>query len=239
MRNKTFPLQLALALLLGGPLVCAQTSATTKPTLGNEAATSSKPTVKTSAAKTPAAKPATTTLAASKPAPPELPEKVREAARIVSDSFGAPVELVETFMREAIWLQKNEKVPAAAFVGLAILESAGFSSELYQKAKNPFGMKATKPLWTGPVHKMWHEGKMTDFRKYDTPRGAVQDFAKFLRSRKWFRDAFTCPADDYNCFINKMMADAEKKEPGYARDPEWGNKIRRVIKKYKLEPLGE
>ena len=172
-------------------------------------------------------------------APPELPEKVREAARIVSDSFGASVELVETFMREAMWLQKNEKVPAAAFVGLAILESAGFSSELYQKAKNPFGMKATKPLWTGPIHKMWHEGKMTDFRKYDTPRGAVLDFAKFLRSRKWFRDAFQCPADDYNCFINKMMADAQKKEPGYARDPEWGNKIRRVIKKYKLEPLGE
>lgn len=169
----------------------------------------------------------------------ELPEKVKEAARIVSDSFGSPVELVETFMREAMWLQKNEKVPAAAFAGLAILESAGFSSELYQKAKNPFGMKATKPLWTGPVHKMWHEGKMTDFRKYDTPRGAVQDFAKFLRSRKWFRDAFQCEADDYNCFIDKMMADAKKKEPGYARDPEWGNKIRRVIKKYKLEPLSE
>lgn len=182
----------------------------------------------------PAVAPETTTVK-----PDELPIKVREAAQIVSDSFGAPVELVETFMREAMWLQKNEKVPASAFVGLAILESAGFSSELYQKAKNPFGMKATKPLWTGPVHKMWHEGKMTDFRKYDTPRGAVQDFAKFLRSRKWFRDAFQCEANDYNCFIDKMMADAKKKEPGYARDPEWGNKIRRVIKKYKLEPLSE
>lgn len=171
--------------------------------------------------------------------PPPLSAEVRAAAQMVSDSFGAPAELVETFMREAMWLQKQEQVPAAAFVGLAILESAGFSSELYQKAKNPFGMKATKPLWTGPVYKMWHEGQLTDFRKYDTPRAAVQDFAKFLRSRKWFRDAFTCKATDYNCFIDRMLADPAKKEPGYARDPEWGNKIRRVIKKYKLEPLSK
>lgn len=167
----------------------------------------------------------------------ELPPKVKVAAQIISDSFGTPVELVETFMQEAMWLQKNEKVPAVAFVGLAILESAGFSSELYQKAQNPFGMKAKKPLWSGPIHKMWHEGQMTDFRKYETPRAAVQDFAKFLRGRKWFRDAFQCKADDYNCFIDKMMADVQKREPGYARDPEWGNKIRRVIVKYKLESL--
>ena len=262
MRNyrSTFFPALLLAALVGGPLAQAQKTSATKP--AGASTTSSGITVEmlpppteapaqTTAPKTAAARPTSKPAAAQKPVtaavptsaptttPPDLPEKVREAARIVSDSFGAPVELVETFMREAMWLQKNEKVPAATFVGLAILESAGFSSELYQKAKNPFGMKATKPLWTGPVHKMWHEGKMTDFRKYDTPRGAVQDFAKFLRSRKWFRDAFQCEADDYNCFIDKMMADAVKKEPGYARDPEWGNKIRGVIKKYKLEQLSE
>lgn len=249
-----FPV-LAFTALLGGPLAQAQKNSASKP--GTSSGATATPNQLSSTSQLPVEKPvaksavqksapeklqpitAAPDVADARTAPPELPEKVKEAARIVSDSFGAPVELVETFMREAMWLQKNEKVPAAAFVGLAILESAGFSSELYQKAKNPFGMKATKPLWTGPVHKMWHEGKMTDFRKYDTPRGAVQDFAKFLRSRKWFRDAFRCEADDYNCFIDKMMADAAKKEPGYARDPEWGNKIRRVIKKYKLEPLGK
>lgn len=191
-----------------------------------------------------AAKPAAAKIAAKassklSTAPAPLSAELKAAAQMVSDSFGSSVELVETFMREAMWLQQNEHVPAAAFVGLAILESAGFSSELYQKAKNPFGMKATKPLWTGPVYKMWHEGQLTDFRKYDTPRAAVQDFAKFLHSRKWFRDVFTCKPSDYNCFISSMTADEKKKEPGYARDPEWGNKIRRVIKKYKLEPLGK
>lgn len=258
----TYCSALLLVALLGSPIAQAQKPRTAKPAAqpATSATTTaspnlsvemlpppSAPAAKVAASKVPrssttgqgAPNPAAAVARLGQPVPPELPEKVKEAARIVSDSFGAPVELVETFMREAMWLQKNEKVPAAAFVGLAILESAGFSSELYQKAKNPFGMKATKPLWTGPVHKMWHEGKMTDFRKYDTPRGAVQDFAKFLRSRKWFRDAFQCEADDYNCFIDKMMADAEKKEPGYARDPEWGNKIRRVIKKYQLEPLSE
>ena len=170
---------------------------------------------------------------------PDLSPEIKAAAQMVSDSFGASVELVETFMQEAMWLQKTEHVPAAAFVGLAILESAGFSSELYQKASNPFGMKAKKSLWNGPIHKMWHEGQMTDFRKYDTPRAAVADFAKFLRSRKWFRDAFQCKSTDYECFVDHMMADEKKREPGYARDPEWGNKIKRVIRKYKLEPLSQ
>lgn len=172
-------------------------------------------------------------------AAPELSLEQKKSAKMIADSFKSKLEVVEAFMKEAKWLQQTEKVPAAFFVGLAILESAGFNSELYQKAQNPFGMKATKPQWNGTIHKMWHEGQMTDFRKYATPREAVSDFSKFLKSRRWFQDAFKCQTTDVECFITSLMANAEKKEPGYARDPEWGNKIRRVIKKYKLEALSE
>lgn len=163
-------------------------------------------------------------------------ETIRDIARVVSDSFGAPTDLVEEFIREAKEMERDEGIPATAFIGIAILESAGFTSYLYQNAKNPFGMRATK-IWRGATFEMWHEGADAPFRKYESPREAVRDFAAFLNSRKWFRDALACPTSDLECFLKAMSADALKKEPGYAADPEWANKVRRVIQKYGLDRL--
>lgn len=169
-----------------------------------------------------------------------LTSSMKSIAHVVSDSFGAPTATVEAFMREALQLEQKEGVPAAVFIGLAILESAGFSSYLYQKAKNPFGMKATS-IWKGEKFMMWHEGKMTAFRQYNGPGEAVKDFATFLRSRRWFADALRCPSGDTECFLVGLSARQGTKkwdyEPGYARDPEWANKIRRVISKYNLHEL--
>ncbi len=161
---------------------------------------------------------------------------IRAIAQIISDSFGAQVDLIEEFIREAKQLETDEKVPATAFIGIAILESTGFTSYLYQNAKNPFGMRATPP-WNGETFTMWHEGADSPFRKYDTPSEAVRDFASFLQSRKWFKDALKCSATDVECFIKGLSANWKKREPGYASDPEWPNKVRRVIKTYKLETL--
>ncbi len=169
-----------------------------------------------------------------------VPSSLKSIAGVVSDSFGTPVVTVEAFMREAMALEQNEGIPASVFIGLAILESAGFSSYLYQKAKNPFGMKATA-IWKGEKFMMWHEGKMTPFRQYADPAEAVRDFAGFLRSRKWFADALRCPSGDSECFLAGLSPKTGKKsweyEPGYARDPEWANKIRRVIGTYRLQEL--
>ncbi|MFN0176528.1 MAG: glucosaminidase domain-containing protein [Saprospiraceae bacterium] len=161
---------------------------------------------------------------------------IQSVAQMVSDSFGAPVDLVAEFIREAKKMEIDEGVAATAFIGIAILESTGFTSYLYQNAKNPFGMRATK-IWKGPTFVMWHEGTDSHFRKYENPRGAVRDFAAFLNSRKWFRDALACPTSDLECFLTAMSADPLKKEPGYAADPEWANKVRRVIKKYELDRI--
>ncbi len=161
---------------------------------------------------------------------------LRDIAQMISDSFGAEIALVEEFIAQAKELEKAEKVPATAFIGIAILESTGFTSYLYQNAKNPFGMRATS-IWKGPTFVMFHEGRDSKFRKYDSPKGAVRDFAKFLRSRKWFHDALKCPPSDVECFINGLSANWKKREPGYASDPEWPNKVRRVIRTYRLEAL--
>jgi len=161
---------------------------------------------------------------------------LRSIAQMISDSFGADVALIEEFIIEAKQLERDESIPATAFIGIAILESTGFTSYLYQNAKNPFGMRATS-IWKGPTFVMFHEGADSPFRKYDTPGGAVRDFAVFLNSRKWFRDALKCKSTDVECFIKGLSANWKKKEPGYASDPEWPNKVRRVIRTYKLELL--
>lgn len=166
------------------------------------------------------------------------PVSYGSVAQMVSDSFGAPVTLIEEFIREAKSLEKDEGIPATAFIGIAILESTGFTSFLYKQALNPFGMRATK-IWHGPTFVMFHEGADSPFRKYDNPRAAVRDFNQFLESRKWFSDALKCPPSDIECFLTGMSANWAKKEPGYASDPEWPNKVRRVIKTYNLDKLND
>ncbi len=178
----------------------------------------------------------TTVLFAKKSASSVDSAAIRAVAQMIADSFGAEVPLIEEFIREAKQLEKEKKVPATAFIGIAILESTGFTSYLYQNAKNPFGMRATS-IWKGPTFVMYHEGADSKFRKYSSPRDAVQDFAVFLNSRKWFRDAFKCAPTNVDCFIKGLTANWKKREPGYASDPEWPNKVRRVIKTYQLESL--
>lgn len=163
---------------------------------------------------------------------------IAAAAQMLSDTFGAPIPVIERFMREAMQVEKSEHVPAAAFVAIATLESRGFTSYLYKNSGNPFGMKAG-PTWKGQVFMMWHEGVMTPFRAYATPTEAIYDFARFLRSRKWFKDALACPTGDYECFINGMTAHEKRREPGYAADPLWPTKVRRVINKYGLAVLSK
>lgn len=171
-----------------------------------------------------------------KPPKNTQPIVIQSVAQMISDSFGAPVALVAEFIREAKAMEQDEGIPAKAFIAIAILESTGFTSHLYQKAKNPFGMRATK-IWRGPTFTMWHEGEDALFRRYQSPREAVRDFAAFLNSRKWFQDALLCPTDDVECFLTALSANPAKKEPGYASDPLWPSKVRRVMKTYQLHRL--
>jgi flagellum-specific peptidoglycan hydrolase FlgJ len=163
-----------------------------------------------------------------------LSDEARSVAQTVSDSFGAPVALVESFIVEALLLQRDEGVPAIAVLGIAILESGGLTSYIFTQSGNPFGMKAT-PEWKGAVYEIWHEEQNARFRKYRSPRAAVRDFSKLVRSRRWFADALACPVEDYGCFIDQLARSS--KQPGFSADYEWPNKVKRVIAKFDLDAI--
>jgi flagellum-specific peptidoglycan hydrolase FlgJ len=164
----------------------------------------------------------------------ELPPAVRQLTQTLASVYGAPESTVDFFIREAIQLEQSHGLPAGAVLGIGILESGGFTSDLFQAARNPFGLKASAP-WTGPVHYMWHEGDIQGFRVYADAAQAVQDFARLVQSRRWYADALQCPLANSTCFVQGLTPTGT--EPGYSRDPQWGGKILDLIDRYDLDML--
>ncbi|MFN4080281.1 MAG: glucosaminidase domain-containing protein [Saprospiraceae bacterium] len=153
----------------------------------------------------------------------------------ISTTYGATPEVVSDFVQAAMRVEREKGLPAEAVVGMAILESAGLTSFLFAESKNPFGIKGRKPF-AGPVYVMWHEGEDTPFRRYDSTYEAVLGLEAFLQERRWFHDALKCRGDS-ECFITALMANKARKEPGFSADPEWGNKIRNIIRRFDLAGL--
>ncbi len=179
---------------------------------------------------------ASTVLHAQAPKPVRVGPGGEKIAAQIADVYGGPQEYIETFLLEAQKLEQEQGIPAPAVVGIAILESGGFSSFLFENALNPFGMRATYP-WKGETFVMFHEGADAPFRKYAHAREAVQDFSVLLYSRVWLADALNCPDGDTNCYLQKLSASEKPKHPGYSRDPRWAEKIKGIIKRYDLDKL--
>ncbi|MDX2135153.1 MAG: glucosaminidase domain-containing protein [Saprospiraceae bacterium] len=179
---------------------------------------------------------ASTVLRAQAPKPVRVGPEGQQIAAQIADVYGGPQEYIETFLLEAQKLEHEQGIPAPMVVGIAILESGGFSSFLFENARNPFGMRATYP-WKGETFVMFHEGADAPFRKYAHAREAVQDFSVLLYSRVWLADALNCPDGDTNCYLQKLSASEKPKHPGYSRDPRWAEKIKGIIKRYGLDKL--
>lgn len=170
------------------------------------------------------------------PRPNQLDAAEKKIAAQIASVYGGPQAYIEQFLLEAKILELEQGIPASMVVGIAVLESGGFSSFLFEHAKNPFGMRATHP-WQGDTFVMYHEGADAPFRKYVHAKEAIQDFSVLLYSHAWLADALNCPDGDVNCYLNKLSASTKPKHPGYSRDPKWGEKIKGIIQRYGLKEL--
>lgn len=163
-----------------------------------------------------------------------LPPSAQFIAETIAGVYGADLPYVEAFVSEAIMLEKRSGLPAAAVVGIAMLESAGFTSRLFEKSRNPFGIKASQP-WNGPIYMHWQYDEIAPFRVYGSAKEAVRDFSTFVSNRRWFADACACQAIDYYCFIDGLGCN--NGEPGYSTDPMWPVKVKRLIDRFELYQL--
>lgn len=130
---------------------------------------------------------------------------------------------------------KKSGVLASLTVAQAILESAWGKSELATGGNALFGIKATKS-WKGKVYckdtKECYDGvnlvgvKNAAFRAYDSWEESVEDHSTFLKANKRYKEVIG--ETDYKKACEAIKA------AGYATDPDYVEKLVKLIEDYGL-----
>lgn len=130
---------------------------------------------------------------------------------------------------------KKSEVLASLTVAQAILESAWGKSELATGGNALFGIKATKS-WKGKVYckdtKECYDGvnlvdvKDAAFRAYDSWEESVEDHSAFLKANKRYKEVIG--ETDYKKACEAIKA------AGYATDPDYVEKLVKLIEDYEL-----
>ncbi|HLP64490.1 glucosaminidase domain-containing protein [Flavobacterium sp.] len=123
---------------------------------------------------------------------------------------------------------RNHGVPASIALAQAILESGAGTGDLSRQANNHFGIKCHKD-WNGPSVKHDDDEAQECFRKYDNVYDSYQDYANFLRGRRWYDPLFKLEQDDYKGWAKGL------KKAGYATDPAYPTKLIGLIERYQLQ----
>jgi flagellum-specific peptidoglycan hydrolase FlgJ len=122
----------------------------------------------------------------------------------------------------------NHGVPASIALAQAILESGAGTGTLCRKANNHFGIKCHKD-WNGPSVNHDDDALQECFRKYDNAYDSYQDYAFFLRGRRWYDPLFKLEKNDYKGWAKGLKA------AGYATDPAYPSKLIGIIERYQLQ----
>lgn len=117
-------------------------------------------------------------------------------------------------------------VPASITLAQGLLESGYGRSELAVKANNHFGIKCHD--WKGPSMYFDDDRKGECFRKYEHAEASFMDHSDFLRYRDRYKFLFELETSDYKGWAYGL------KKAGYATDPQYPQKLIRLIEEYDL-----
>ena len=146
-------------------------------------------------------------------------------------------EYITTYSKIAIDEMNRTGIPASIKLAQGLLESNIGASPLCTEANNHFGIKCGNQ-WTGK--EMYREdddygvnGTLTKscFRVFDSALDSYIAHSEFIMNpAKEFRYGFlfSIPVSDYSSWAFGLQS------AGYATDPEYGNKLIRIISKYEL-----
>lgn len=151
----------------------------------------------------------------------EATSKVKVTTEIV-------LAYIDTYKEVAKKNMVNHGVPASIALAQAILESGAGTGTLCRKANNHFGIKCHKD-WNGPSVNHDDDALQECFRRYDNAYDSYQDYAAFLRGRKWYDPLFKLQKDDYKGWAKGLKA------AGYATDPAYPGKLIGIIERYQLQ----
>lgn len=138
----------------------------------------------------------------------------------------AYLEYIQTYSKIAVEQQHLHRIPASITLAQGLLESGAGKSRLATEGNNHFGIKCHG--WTGQTIYADDDAKNECFRKYPSARDSYEDHSLFLTSRPRYASLFTLPATDYRGWAHGLKA------AGYATDPNYANKLIKLINDYEL-----
>ncbi|HQU60042.1 MAG TPA: glucosaminidase domain-containing protein [Saprospiraceae bacterium] len=151
-------------------------------------------------------------------------------------------ENVQNYLKKykylSIELSQQTGIPLPIILAVAGLESDWGRSHLAQNANNHFGLKI-KEDWIGEEYCITTQEFANGFsyesyecfRKYPLIRQSYQDFGNFLQKRSHYQGLFSYPSWNYYRWAMGLQ------ESGYATDPEYAQKLIRLIEVYQLDDL--
>lgn len=145
-----------------------------------------------------------------------------------------PIDFIAAIRPGADCCEIEKGIPSGFSVAQAALESAWGSSGLAAKAKNLFGVKADKS-WSGSTITMMTSEHIKGqwirvpavWRRYETWEECILDHADFFHVNPRYAKALQYPNDPIR-FSEEVAA------AGYATDPEYADKLIRIIRAHKL-----
>ena len=131
----------------------------------------------------------------------------------------------------AVEQMRKYGVPASITLAQAILESGAGNGELAQRSNNHFGIKRGSD-WRGPVTKHTDDKVDEYFRVYNSVKDSYEDHSKFLHKERYQR-LYRLSTLDYKGWARGLKA------CGYATNPNYADKLIRLIELYNLSDLDE
>ncbi|MGO1658269.1 MAG: flagellar assembly peptidoglycan hydrolase FlgJ [Marinobacter sp.] len=187
---------------------------------------------------------------------PRLPERVEEVSGVAEaknempavegvgpapGEFDSPEHFVSTLLPLAEKIAADTGINPKLMVAQAALET-GWGRHMIkgdgnQPSYNLFGIKADN-RWQGDSVSIttteFREGvpmkERADFRAYPDYESSFRDYVSFLESNPRYRDVLAS-ADQPKVFAEKLQ------QAGYATDPQYGDKINRIMNRESLTTL--
>lgn len=143
------------------------------------------------------------------------------------------INYIEKYRDISIEEMNKTGIPASITLAQGMLESNWGRSELSTKANNHFGIKCGNN-WTGNTM-YWNDDEYKDgelvescFRSYTFVEESFYDHSYFITSKSRYQTLFSYDITDYRSWSKGLQ------EAGYATDPNYADKLVKIIEKYGL-----
>lgn len=136
-------------------------------------------------------------------------------------------EYIARWSKIAVEHQEKYGIPASITLAQGILESNNGNGRLAVEANNHFGIKCKKD-WTGPSISHDDDAVGECFRKYHSAEESFEDHANYIDTQPRYDSLFRHSETDYAAWARGLKA------AGYATDPQYAEKLIRIIEENKL-----